>query len=490
MKKFRLLILITALVMAICSCDAVVDPQSSVLGAYVDNENEQQDGESAAKTEMSVLYYKDMDTNPVTTTCYANSELLKLIYSPLVRVDDTFKPYGVLAESFTRDKMTVTVRLRSGLVFSDGSPVTATDVVKSFDAAKKNAGSPYNRQTSSMLRYYAQDEQTFVCVFSEQVADVEAMLDIPVMKNGEPGVGCGPYVFSEKNGKNVLVVNEKYFDRAGVPVIYLVETKNDENITNLFSAGELDIISSAQSSSLSLTSMRDYSIISYPSNNLIYIGVNYANESLSDPAVRRALSAVLDRDRLAEQSLVGLADPARYPFNPCWYRMSEAASAVPDTANPTQLLNGKVFSLLVPSGSDIKKAIADGIAENLKSAQVTVNITEVPPEGFEAAVKSGEYDLYLAETAISRTMDPTFLYKTGGSMNYFGFANEEFDAAYERLRNGEISLSDYLSAFSEEMPLIPVVFRKNVMYCDKNITGFSDMSPWNSFGNFMAVKLT
>ena len=75
-------------------------------------------------------------------------------------------------------------------------------------------------------------------------------------------------------------------------------------------------------------------------------------------------------------------------------------------------------------------------------------------------------------------------------MNYFGFANEEFDAAYERLRNGEISLSDYLSAFSEEMPLIPVVFRKNVMYCDKNITGFSDMSPWNSFGNFMAVKLT
>lgn len=160
-----------------------------------------------------------------------------------------------------------------------------------------------------MLRYYAQDEQTFVCVFSEQVADVEAMLDIPVMKNGEPGVGCGPYVFSEKNGKNVLVVNEKYFERANVPVIYLIETKNDENITNLFSAGELDIISSAQSSSLSLTSMRDYSIISYPSNNLIYIGVNYSNEFLSDPAVRRALSAVLDRDRLAEQSLVGLADP-------------------------------------------------------------------------------------------------------------------------------------------------------------------------------------
>ena len=63
MKKLRLLILITSLVMVMCSCDAVVDPQSAVLGAYVDNENKQQDSESAAKTEMSVLYYKDMDTN-------------------------------------------------------------------------------------------------------------------------------------------------------------------------------------------------------------------------------------------------------------------------------------------------------------------------------------------------------------------------------------------------------------------------------------------
>ncbi len=127
---------------------------------------------------------------------------------------------------------------------------------------------------------------------------------------------------------------------------------------------------------------------------------------------------------------------------------------------PTPLLSGKTFSMLVPSGSDIKKAVADGIAENLKSAQVTINITEAAPDEFEAAVKSGAYDLYLGETAISRTMDPTFLYKTGGSMNYLGFSDEGLDAEYEKLKNGEISLSEYLSAFSEKMPLIPVVFRK------------------------------
>ena len=34
-------------------------------------------------------------------------------------------------------------------------------------------------------------------------------------------------------------------------------------------------------------------------------------------------------------------------------------------------------------------------------------------------------------------MDPTFLYKTGGSMNYLGFSDEGLDAEYEKLKNGE-----------------------------------------------------
>lgn len=478
------------MVFALFGCDAVVDPQTSILGAYVGSEDGQAQTPKPQKTEMSALYYKDMDTNPVTTACYANSELLKLVYCPLVRVDDKLRPYCVLAESFLEDGLTVTVKLRSDILFSDGSAVTAQDVVKSFDAAKKNAGSPYNRQVGYMSRYFASDNSTFVCILREQVLETMALFDIPIMKNGESGIGCGPYVFSEINGKNVLIINDNYFERASVPVIYLMETKNDGNITSLFSAGELDVILSAQSSSLSLTSLRDYSIISYPSNNLIYIGINFANEKLSDPILRRALSQAVDRDGLASQTLVGLADAAKYPFNPNWYRMSQLSLTSPDAVNAAAVLEGLSFTMAIPAGSDIKKAVAESIAESFKTAGITLNIVETDTAEFETQVKSGAYDLYLGETAVSRTLDPTFLYSQGGSMNYGGYSDPDLDAAFLQYKTGEITLEAYLEEFSARMPIIPVVFRKNVVYCDKNITGFCSQSPWNGYGNFIPVKLT
>ena len=117
MKKLTALILILVTVLSITGCDAFVDPQSSVLGAYVGNGDERESQSSQSKTEMSALFYKDMDTNPVTTTCYANSELLKLVYSPLIRCNDRFESYCVLAQSFSQDGLKVTVKLRDGIVF-------------------------------------------------------------------------------------------------------------------------------------------------------------------------------------------------------------------------------------------------------------------------------------------------------------------------------------------------------------------------------------
>lgn len=488
MKKLTALILILVTVLSITGCDAFVDPQSSVLGAYVGNGDEREAQSSQSKTEMSALFYKDMDTNPVTTTCYANSELLKLVYSPLIRCNDRFEPYCVLAQSFSQDGLKVTVKLRDGIVFSDGTAVTASDVVKSYDAARKNAQSPYNKQTSLMSKYYAADDSTFVCVLSGQLVEPMLLFDIPVMKNGEAGVGCGPYVFSEKNGKSVLVPADSYFEKASVPLINLLETKNDENITSLFSAGELDIISNS-SGSLSLTSLRDYSIISYPSNNLVYIGINSANERLSDPLARRAVSQLIDRERIAGQSLVGLADAAAYPFNPNWYKLPDSVLDSPDALNPIQALGTAELTMAVPQGGDIKKTIAQSIQESFKSAELALNIIEIDAAEFETALKSGTYDMYLCETAISRTMDPTFIYGTGGALNFGGFSDAELDALYLSLKNGETSLSDYLAKFSDSLPIIPVVFRKNVMYCDKNIDGFSAQSPWNSFGSFTGVRL-
>lgn len=488
-KSIILLILILSLVVN-CGCEAVVENQ--LLGAYSEADDTEIKTEREL-TDVNLLYYPDMDVNPVTTTCLANNQLLKLVYQPLVQLNADFKPTGVIADSFEQSGATVTVKLKSGLKFSNGEPVTAFHAVKSFNVAKKNAASPYNSNISYIKEYYAKDDLTFVCVFKTALADAAGLLDIPVMYNGEAGIGSGPYRFETKSAKLMLVKNDHFSPSPKLEKLYLKETKKDEYITSLFSAGELDVVSIPANDDLTLTSLRDYSIVNYPSNNLIYIGVNASSEVFADANIRRAISDCIDRKHIANQALVGLASPSLYPVNPSWYKLSVYnidAAPEKDEAEvfaARDKLKEVKLTLLIPDNSDVKTAVANALVERFRALGLTLELKI--SENYANEVALGAFDLYLGETAIPRTMDSGYLFTTGGSVNYGGFSNAELDSAYASFTAGEIGLDKYLQEFSKQMPIIPVVFRKNVIYCAGSIEGWSGQSAWNSYGNFETIYI-
>lgn len=488
----RIIVLLLIICLTLSGCEAVIQ-NDSVLGAYSDNDEEQT--EEMPMTDITMLYYPDMDTNPLTTDCYANHELLKWVYSPLMRVGDSFRTYNVLASDCKVEGNTVTVTLKDGLKFSDGTALNANDVEKSVDVIRKNPASPYYNQVIRFKKYYASGDLTFICVLDKADVDCMALFDFPIMKNGKEEAGCGPYKFSAENGKPVLTVNENYFAKPNVPLIKLIETKSDNLITSLFSSGELDVISVAGYDDLSLTSLRDYEIVSGPSNNFIYIGINTNDAKLSDAKIRRAISVCIDRNKIATQSLVNLAEATVYPFNPSWYRVkiynTDVSPVYSDSVikEAVKVLKDVPLTLTLPKNSDIKTTVANSIAESFKALGLTLTVTELESAEYTAAVTSGNFMLYLGETAVARDMDPTFLYKTGGSMNYTGYSNENLDALFDKYKTGDTGLDSYLTAFSDSMPIIPIVFRKNVMYCAKGISGYSQLSPWNSLGDMTTLKL-
>ncbi len=490
MKKVIVLLICIALLL--CGCDTQLG-SDSVLGAY-GNQTQTEEKPEPTLTDITMLYYSDMDTNPATTNCLANHELLKFVYSPMITVNAGFEPICILAENWKAEGSTVTVKLRSDIFFSNGEPVTAYDVVKSFNAVKSAPSSPYYHAITQINRYYASDSLTFVCVFKSVDTDCLALLDIPVMYGGKEGVGCGPYVFSEQNGKAVLIPNEKYFEKASVPVIHLAETKNDEYIDDLFSSGALDIMIASAVDEQSLTSLRDYQIVSCPSNRFVYVGVNFNNENLAKLEVRQAISTIIDRKSIAEQSLAGLASPTKYPFNPEWYKMKTAGYDKVDSPKEREILSAAAtlkdipLTLAIPDGS-YKNTIAEAIAQCFKNAGLSLEIKVLDGDTYTSQIASGQYALYLGEVAIPRNMDPTFLYKTGGSLNYSGFANAELDSAFENYKTKQIEISGYLAEFNKTIPIIPVLFSKNVLYCAQGIAGFADRSAYNIYGNAARIKL-
>ncbi|GIJ28574.1 ABC transporter substrate-binding protein [Micromonospora qiuiae] len=156
---------------------------------------------------------------------------------------DVSKPVPALAESYeaSADAKTFTFKLRSGVTFSDGSPLTADDVVFSLNRLKNIKGSP--AVTVSELSVSKTDDNTVVVTSETANPNVPVVLSMPSTavinanvarengaKDGEDAaqgdtaqqyldtnsIGSGPYVLKsyEPESQVVLEANPNYWGEA------------------------------------------------------------------------------------------------------------------------------------------------------------------------------------------------------------------------------------------------------------------------------------
>ena len=91
---------------------------------------------------LSLPYVKGDSLNPFSAKSLPNQLLSTVLYDSLYSVDAALSPQPFLATSGSVSGTQVRVALKSGLVFSDGSSLSASDVVYSFEKA---AVSPHYR---------------------------------------------------------------------------------------------------------------------------------------------------------------------------------------------------------------------------------------------------------------------------------------------------------------------------------------------------------
>ena len=155
MKRVIAILALFAVVLAAGSCESSPDlePGSSPLGAYSDRGQGQDT--SPARDSFSMIFYEDMDTNPLTATNSENHELLKLVYSAPIRLDGSLKPQYVLAEKIEMEGTAVTIVFKKGLTFSDGSALTAADAAESIKVILRSPTSPYYSRLANVKSYKA-----------------------------------------------------------------------------------------------------------------------------------------------------------------------------------------------------------------------------------------------------------------------------------------------------------------------------------------------
>ena len=170
--------------------------------------------------------------NPLLTRVNPEYLLAELLYSGLTRLGTDMTPEPDLAESWapSADLAEWTFKLRPNLLFHNGTPCTATDVVASFEAMlNPQTASPARNNIGPVEGVTASDSATVVFKLRAPYADLPVMLAytnariIPAaIARGEmtrldrEAIGTGPFRLVSYEPDRLIVVqrNDRYYDPA------------------------------------------------------------------------------------------------------------------------------------------------------------------------------------------------------------------------------------------------------------------------------------
>jgi len=259
-----------------------------------------------------------MATNPIVVGDRFGLTFTNMVYSPLARIDANNEFHFELAESMdvSEDGLTITVHLREGVLWSDGEPFTAHDVVFTY-GIRGNRDLGHGNYAGlwigdAPIEFSALDELTVEFRLPEVSAAVlnNLLFEVNIMPEhifaDEPDfsendliahpVGTGPFRLVEYNRGQYLLfeANEHYF--GGRPALDHVTLRIIENMDTQRMALQNGDIDAAIVLPVDIETL-DASLITafaFSENRVGYIGMNVLTDELSDVRVRQAIRYALN----------------------------------------------------------------------------------------------------------------------------------------------------------------------------------------------------
>ena len=448
MKKRIFAALLALCLTALTGCDwSTADPED-IFGTLTDYYNVEQKKQDVKLTSFALPYLKGETADPITCSDGAMQTLGALLYEGLFALDGSFDPQPALAESYTYDaaRYTYTITLRSGVTFSDGSAVTARDVVNSLRRALSSAR--YSGRLAEVSDLWASGGAVRITLTGDNRSFV-SRLDIPIVKSGTESstfpTGTGPYAYSGEGGAH-LAKNASWWQGKSLPLerIELTACKDTDSVSYAFYAREVQLLF------CDLTGADDSSV--YGSGDytdaattiMQYLCLNTRRAPFDDPAVRRAVTLGVDRASCVSAYLLGHGLAAQFPVSPAsglYPKDLEAAYSQDGYASALEaagLNTGKTRSLtlLVNQESSFRVSTAQTIAAGLSRYDLLVTVRSLPYDEYIQALEQGDFDLCLCQVKLTADWDLRLLLQSYAAMNYGGYTDPETDALLAALKPG------------------------------------------------------
>ena len=446
------------------------------------------------------------------TTTFDNNSIyvMEQIMEPLFTVSkdgSKVEPWLATGYDISADKLTYTIKLRSGVKFSTGAPMTAADVKFSIDEDTKTGTDGWGYINAAIDTVTATDPSTVTIklkyAWAPLLADV-SLFSNGIIPNNYGGkskadfytapVGTGPFVWgSWTKGQSVKVTaNKNYWGHKphldGVTWTVVA----DANTRKLqLQGGQIDIDDTPDWSSFqSLKGTAGINAQTFKSTYEQYVTFNEQRQPFQDVHVRRAIAYAIDRTAIIKTVLFGngtVADSLLSPGTPFYdknngaptFDISKAKQELAQSSVP----NGFSTTILIASGNADQASIAQIMQSELKAIGIDLKIQQLDPTAQKQARLKSQFDM-VAQAWTMDIPDPDewtsfAVDPTGGSHSSFSYYNNAQVIALNKQAEQETDdskrqqlYSDLQKQVSTDSPFAYLYYAPYVFAMKDSVKGF------------------
>jgi peptide/nickel transport system substrate-binding protein len=396
--------------------------------------------------------YEDVDSlNPILSNELYSTNIFQLLYSGLIDYDDRGDSIPDLAIAvptqtnggISRDGRTITYRLRRGVVWSDGAPLTAADVKYTWEQILNRRNNvaytyPYDQATSidtpddyTVVVHLKEPSAPFVAGFMRN-GSVDSIVPMHLLAqysdlnrvpfNTKP-IGSGPFVLARWDPGAMLELrpNARYF--RGPPKLAEIQYRIIPNQNTLLTAvlsHSIDLFLYATESQFAvLKRVPGYRVTAVPNLTYEHVAFNCRRRPFDDVHVRQALAYAIDWKKMNDDVYLGVDTPGMADQSPLTWAFDPSARPYPhDPARARALLaesgwrpgsdgvlskNGRRFVVDVSTvvGNGTRLRAEEMMQQNLRDIGIELNVRNYPANllfaswGADGVLARGRFDMAL-----------------------------------------------------------------------------------------------
>ncbi|MGG0935880.1 ABC transporter substrate-binding protein [Brevibacillus centrosporus] len=476
MRLIRVLLVVLLSLTAGCSQSAVTNPQP-----------EQSTSSPKTGGTITLAMTEEPDTLDIQASSMLATEFVGAYLGGALLSEDekTLQINPSLAKSYTvsEDGKTWTFTLRPGVLFHDGTPLTANSYKETFERAlsKDFAQQGTGSSISSIESITAKDDSTLILQLKEpsapllsnlanagwaQPLSLQAIEKAKEQYERNP-IGVGPWKFeSWKPAESITLVRNPDFHWADASAqnqgavrpdkLVIRFIKNSQTMLAALDSGSLDVATNVPAKDAKkYRSNEKYTVHEQLKSGLgLFIGLNLQREVFTDIRVRKALNLAVNKEAIVQASLQGEGVQAFGPIGEAMFGYDPSIKEYAYSYQPEEagkLLEEAGWKLNAQGirerdGSPLRVHLlsmerfsqgAQLVQGMLKDVGIEVVIDALEPAALIQTALSGDYDMTVMGYGAS---DPDVLYqflhssqRQGGS-NFYNIADDQIDKLLEKGR--------------------------------------------------------